>query len=144
MYVLSAPPPANVDERPSVLSARLDAKNSLHLATLVLKLIARVLRRVLELQESPCLPGGDIAFAVEGDASLLAKHGPLPRRSYVILVRPRRRRARGSRNRDGGSENSSSDGSTTASSERAGVGLATFDAGYNWHGRDESPAVEQV
>ncbi|CAM9366826.1 unnamed protein product, partial [Hapterophycus canaliculatus] len=79
--------------------------------------------RVLELQESPCLHGSGIVVAVEGpsSASLLAKHGPLPDRSYICLVRPRRSR--------GGS-----------ASERGG----TFDEGYYWHGMGETPAVEEV
>lgn len=82
-----------------------------------------VLDRVLELQESPCLHGSGIVIAVEGpsSASLLAKHGPLPDRSYICLVRPRRSR--------GGSAN-----------ERGG----TFDEGYYWHGVGETPAVEEV
>lgn len=82
-----------------------------------------VLDRVLELQESPCLQGSGIVIAVEGpsSATLLAKHGPLPDRSYICLVRPRRSR--------GGSAN-----------ERGG----TFDEGYYWHGVGETLAVEEV
>ena len=106
---------------------------------------------MLELQESPCLHESGIALAVEGDASLLAKHGPLPGRSYVILVRPRRRRV-GS----GGSSTPSGSGSSEGgrsggwgggggggeAGSRAGVGA--FDEGYYWHGVGETPAVEEV
>lgn len=102
---------------------------------------------MIELQESPCLQDSAIAFAVEGDASLLAKHGPLPGRSYVILVRPRRRRrVSGSGGRGRGSGSSSSDGSSGSAGSIGGgnSGLATFDAGYYWHGLGETPAVEGV
>lgn len=88
------------------------------------------LHRVLELQESPCLPGSGIVIAVEGpcSASLLAKHGPLPDRSYICLVRPRRKV--GTANAKGGVD------------VRGGGG--TFDAAYYWHGVGETPAVEGV
>lgn len=91
------------------------------------------LSRVLELQESPCLKGSGIVIAVEGpcSASLLAQHGPLPGRSYICLVRPRR-------------------GGVGCVKDRGGVDLdgggsvGTFDAAYYWHGVGEAPAVEEV
>lgn len=88
---------------------------------------------MLELQESPCLQGSAIVIAVEGpcSASLLAKHGPLPDRSYICLVRPRRYKV-GSTNERGGVE------------ARGGGGVGTFDAAYYWHGVGETPAVEGV
>lgn len=118
--------------------------------------------RVLELHESPCFHGAGIALAVEGDSSLLTKHGPLPGRSYVILVRPCRRRRRrgggsgGSNGSNGsggsgggepgvngkGSERGSS--SSSGGKSNGGGGVATFDAGYYWHGLEESAAVEGV
>lgn len=88
---------------------------------------------MLELQESPCLQGSGIVIAVEGpcSASLLAKHGPLPDRSYICLVRPRSRRV-GSANEKGGVD--------FCGGERVG----TFDEGYYWHGVGETAAVEGV
>eukprot|EP00904_Undaria_pinnatifida_P005418 jgi/Undpi1/2005/HiC_scaffold_12.g05392.m1 len=103
---------------------------------------------VLELQESPCLHGSGIALAVEGDASLLAKHGPLPGRSYVILVRPRQRRIEscGSSRSGSGSSEGGRGGSGVGRGGEAGRtgGVAAFDEGYYWHGVGETPAVEGV
>lgn len=88
---------------------------------------------MLELQESPCLNGSGIVIAVEGpsSASLLAKHGPLPGRSYICLVRPRRCEVGCAKDRGGvGVE--------------GGGSVGTFDAAYYWHGVGETPAVEGV
>lgn len=70
------------------------------------------------------------------------KHGPLPDRSYVILVHPHRRRVgTGS----GGSRSGSSKGGGGELSRRGGgVGVGAFDEGYYWHGVEETPAVEGV
>eukprot|EP00752_Nemacystus_decipiens_P012877 g11399.t1 len=91
--------------------------------------------RVLEIQESPCLQGSGIVIAVEGpcSASLLAQHGPLPGRSYICLVRPRRRRLGCSKGRGRGGAELDGGGS-----------VGTFDAAYYWHGVGEAPAVEEV
>lgn len=78
---------------------------------------------MFEIQESPCLEGSGIALAVEGDPSLLAKHGPLPSRSYIILVRPHLLRM-GKR----GEEDL----------------IGAFDEGFYWHGVEETPAVQAV
>lgn len=100
------------------------------------------------MQESPCLHGSGIALAVEGDASLLAKHGPLPGRSYVILVRPRQRRIEscGSSRSGSGSSEGGRGGSGVGRGGEAGRtgGVAAFDEGYYWHGVGETPAVEGV
>lgn len=89
--------------------------------------------RVLELQESPCLNGSGIVIAVEGpcSASLLTQHGPLPGRSYICLVRPRRCEVGCAKDR-GGVE------------IEGGGSVGTFDAAYYWHGVGETPAVEEV
>lgn len=91
------------------------------------------LNRVIELQESPCLKGSGIVIAVEGpcSASLLAQHGPLPGRSYICLVRPRRCGV-----------GCAKDGGGVGLEEGGNVG--TFDAAYYWHGVGEAPAVEEV
>lgn len=104
---------------------------------------------MLELHESPCLQGAGIALAVEGDPSLLAKHGPLPGRSYVILVRPCRRRRRGDgsgggRGGEGGKEKERVHSWSSNGRDSVGDGVAAFDAGYYWHGLEETPAVEGV
>lgn len=77
---------------------------------------------MFEIQESPCL-GSGIALAVEGDPSLLAKHGPLPSRSYIVLVRPHLLRV-GKRGRKGL--------------------IGAFDEGFYWHGLEETAAVQAV
>ena len=82
---------------------------------------------MFELQESPCQQGAGIALAVEGDASLLTKHGPLPSRSYVILVNPYRRRV-GKHSAEGGGQDL----------------VGAFDEGFYWHGVGETAAVETV
>eukprot|EP00903_Cladosiphon_okamuranus_P017634 g16243.t1 len=89
--------------------------------------------RVLELQESPCLNGSGIVIAVEGpcSASLLAQHGPLPGRSYICLVRPRRCEVGCAKDRGG-------------VKLEGGGSVGTFDAAYYWHGVGEAPAVEEV
>lgn len=72
-------------------------------------------------------------MAVEGpcSASLLAKHGPLPDRSYICLVRPRRHKVGRVSERGG-------------VAAKGGGGVGIFDAAYYWHGVGETPAVERV
>lgn len=60
---------------------------------------------------------------MEGDPSLLAEYGPLPSRSYIVLVRPHLLRV-GKRGKNGL--------------------IGAFDEGFYWHGLEETAAVQAV